>query len=95
MNELEQSLQRVTDKMQLLLGQYQSLQKEKERLSRDLEKLQLKNQAQLLQMEHLQQQAEVLRLTKNEMGEDEKKALEKRLNQYIKEIDRCISLLNE
>ena len=29
------------------------------------------------------------------MKESEKKAFEKRLNQYIKEIDRCISLLNE
>ncbi|MBS1918309.1 MAG: hypothetical protein JST87_18730 [Bacteroidetes bacterium] len=95
MNEFEQSLQRVNNKLQQLLSQYQSLQKEKEKLERELEKSQLKNKAQLLQLEQLQQQAEVLRLSKNDMDIEEKKALEKRLNQYIKEIDRCITLLNE
>jgi hypothetical protein len=95
MNEFEQSLQRVNNKLQQLLGQHQTLQKEKEKLERELEKMELKNQAQLLQLGQLQQQAEVLKLSKNDMGIEEKKALEKRLAQYIKEIDRCITLLNE
>lgn len=95
MNELEQSLSRVNAKLQQLISEHRALKKEKEKLARDLEKLQLKNQAQILQLEQLQQQAEVLKLSKNEMGTEEKKALEKRLNQYIKEIDRCITLLNE
>jgi hypothetical protein len=29
------------------------------------------------------------------MSEDEKRALEKRLGQYIREIDRCIAMLGE
>ena len=42
-----------------------------------------------------QQQVEILKFSQEQMNEAEKKAFEKRLNQYIKEIDRCISLLKE
>ena len=41
------------------------------------------------------QQTEVLKLSGSDMDEKEKKDLEKRLNQYVREIDRCIALLNE
>jgi len=42
-----------------------------------------------------QQQIEILKFSQEQMSETEKKAFEKRLNQYVKEIDRCISLLKE
>ena len=46
-------------------------------------------------LEQLQQQVEILKATKAAMGEGEKRALEKRLGQYIREIDRCIAMLGE
>jgi hypothetical protein len=46
-------------------------------------------------LEQLQQQAEILKATKAAMSHGEKRALEKRLGQYIREIDRCIALLGE
>ena len=46
-------------------------------------------------LEQLQQQVEILKATKASMSEGEKRALEKRLGQYIREIDRCIAMLEE
>jgi len=43
----------------------------------------------------LKQQVNVLRLTAGEMNDADKKELEKKLNTYLKEIDRCIALLGE
>jgi hypothetical protein len=46
-------------------------------------------------LEQLQQQVEILKATKAAMSEGEKRVLEKRLGQYIREIDRCIAMLEE
>jgi len=95
MAELEEQVKRVNEKLQQLVKQYQLLQKENDKLKKDLTQLQSHQQSQSIHIEQLQQQTEILKLAKSEMGEDEKKAFEKRLNQYIKEIDRCITMLNE
>jgi hypothetical protein len=95
MAELEKQLQRINEKLQQLVKQYLLLQKENVSLKKELTSLQNHQQSQSLHIEQLQQQTEILKLAKNEMGEEEKKAFEKRLNKYIKEIDRCITMLNE
>jgi hypothetical protein len=77
------------------LKQYGSLQKENNLLKEELEK----NKAQSLQHQqsvvHLKQQVDVLKLNAGEMKEVDKKEIEKRINSYLKEIDRCIALLSE
>ena len=95
MNELGQQLKRINDKLQQLLKQHQLLQKENDKLKHELGLLQTNGQTQSIHIEQLQQQAEILKLSKTGMNDAEKKAFEKRLNQYIKEIDRCITLLKE
>ena len=95
MNELEEQLKRIQDKLQLLLKQHQQLQKENDKLKQDLGQLHNNHKTQSSQIDELRQQAEILKMSKTDMNESEKKAFEKRLNQYIKEIDRCIALLNE
>lgn len=95
MNQLEEQIKRMNEKLQQLLKQYSALQKENEKLK--LEFQQSTNRYQLLadQSEKWQQQTEILKLSREQMNDSEKKAFEKRLNQYVKEIDRCIALLNE
>ena len=88
-------LKRIQDKLQQLLKQYGSLQRENSLLKEELEK----NKAQSLQHQqnviHLKQQVDVLKLNAGEMKETDKKEIEKRINSYLKEIDRCIALLSE
>lgn len=95
MHPFEEQLKRVNEKVQQLLKKHQAIQKENEKLKQEIQQANSRYQALIEQSEKLEQQTEILKLSKGEMNETEKKAFEKRLNQYVKEIDRCIALLNE
>lgn len=90
----EQHLKRIQDKLQLLLKQHIALQKENQLLKEELKS----NKQQLAdcgeKVDHLKQQVEILKLSNGEMDENDKKQLEKRINGYLKEIDRCIVMLS-
>lgn len=95
MSDLEIQLKRIQEKLQLLLKQQVSLQKENQRLKEELEKCRRQSEAHLQTTDNLKQQVEVLRITSGDWDENDKKEFEKRINGYIKEIDRCITLLSE
>jgi hypothetical protein len=95
MAQPEIQFKRVHEKILLLLKQHQVLQKENERLKDDLKKIQVRNEALSRDSEKFRQQAEVLKLSGRETEEPDKRMLEKRLNQYVREIDKCIALLQE
>ena len=95
MTQPEIQLKRVHEKIQLLLKQHLALQKENERLKEDLKKMHIRGEALSRDAEKFRHQAEVLRLSGREVEETDKKMLEKRLNQYVREIDKCIALLQE
>jgi chromosome segregation ATPase len=93
--QLEQQIQHIYQKLQQLLKQHAALQKEKEQLQLQLSSLRSQNAQQAQAIELLQQKVQVLQAARGEMNEEEKKAFEKRLAQYIREIDRCIAMLGE
>jgi hypothetical protein len=93
--EIELRVKRIQEKLLLLLRQRDLLLKENGKLKEELHQLQQEQGGQTLRLEQLQQQVEILKVTKTAMSEGEKKALEKKLGQYIREIDRCITLLGE
>lgn len=95
MNTTEQHLKRIQEKLQQLLKQYATIQKENVRLKSELDTAQQKISAQQKNAEELKQQVSVLKLGAGEMNEVDKKEFEKRINSYLKEIDRCIALLGE
>jgi len=94
MSILNIQLHQIQQKLQRLIKSFTLLQKENKQLKKELEKKQdliVKNE-QLIST--LQQQLNVLRLTKENVSSTDKKQLEKEINNYLKEIDRCLSLLN-
>lgn len=93
--EAELRVRRIQEKLQQLLRQRDLLQKENGKFREELRQLQQDHAAQTMKLEQLQQQVEILKATKAAMSEGEKRALEKRLGQYIREIDRCIAMLGE
>lgn len=95
MTQPEIQFKRVHEKIGLLLKRHQALQKENERLREDLKKMQIRCESIAHDAEKFRQQADVLKLSGRGMEEAEKKLLEKRLNQYVREIDKCIALLQE
>jgi hypothetical protein len=94
MTDLEKQLKRIQDKLQLLLKQQALLQKENQRLQIELENCKataLRNQE---VTDNLKQQVEILKISSGNWDESDKKEFEKRINNYIKEIDRCIAFLS-
>ena len=90
-----EQLNRVGEKLQQLLKQFEWIKKEKEKLSLELKLLKQKELGYHEKISNLEQQVMVLKATGNRMEEPDKKQLEKRLNGYLKEIDRCITMLSE
>jgi len=95
MSEAAEQIERIQTKIQQLLKEQHSLQQLNHDLKRKLHEVKKENQEQLETIDELQQQLAVLKAAKSELSEDEKKAFEKRLGQYIKEIDRCITILSD
>ena len=95
MADLEKQLKRIQDKLQQVLKDHSSLQKENLRLKEELDKNRNQSFANQQTIEELKQQVDVLKISSGDWDESDKKEFEKRLNSYIKEIDRCIALLSE
>ena len=95
MSNTEQHLKRIQDKLQQLLKQHAAVQKENSKLKQDFELAQQKIAAQQKGTDDLKQQVSILKVSAGEMSEADKKDFEKRINGYLKEIDRCITLLGQ
>jgi ABC-type iron transport system FetAB ATPase subunit len=94
MVDLDLQIKSIQDKLQQLLRQQAVLQKENQRLKKELEKATGLNEEKQALVQALQQQADVLKLGSGTMDEAEKNALGKRIDVYLKEIDKCLALLN-
>lgn len=88
-------LKRINDKLQELVKKYESLQKENQRLRAELIPAKQREVAFMEQIENLEQKLMVFKAGTGRMDEAEKKELDKKLHTYLKEIDRCISMLSE
>lgn len=95
MSELESNIKRVNDKLSRLLKQYQQLQKDNERQSRLIKELEQIKEKHSQTIAELQEQVGILKASTGQMNATDKKSFEKHINQYIKEIDKCIGLLSE
>ncbi|MFI5186356.1 MAG: hypothetical protein ACHQF0_06505 [Chitinophagales bacterium] len=95
MPEPEIYIKRIQEKIQRLLRQYHELQKENNHLKKEIEKLSKQSLQHLQTTETLKQRVEVLKISSGSWDENDKKEFEKRINLYIKEIDKCIALLSE
>lgn len=93
MPALTEHIKRITDKLQLLLKQHQQLQKDNERQANLIQQLQEQKNNDKEQLLALQQQVAILKSAAGEMSAADKKNFEKHINQYIKEVDKCIAYL--
>lgn len=95
MSDLEQHIKRINDKLQQLLKNYQLLQKENQRQSELIATLQQTKEKDKELIGSLQEKISILKAATGKMNETDKKAFEKNINQYIREIDKCIGILSE
>lgn len=95
MNTIEAQIKIVNDKLQQLLKKNTLLKKENEILTNQVVSLKEKEQDYKTTIDSLSQKVNILQAASGNMDEENKKELEKRINQYIKEIDKYIGMLSE
>jgi chromosome segregation ATPase len=93
MSTTEQHLKRIQDKLQQFLKLHTALQRENVQLKEELNKSKEEARVQQQHIDTLKQKVDILKLNAGEMSEADKKEFEKKINTYLKEIDRCIALL--
>ena len=92
---VDQQFTALYEKLQQLLQQQARLQRENKKLQDELEQARKTGAAAQGQIDNLQQQVAILKLAAGEMSEGDKKVFERKLTQYIKEIDKAIAYLSE
>jgi hypothetical protein len=94
MSKIEEHIDSINAKLQSLLKKYVALKKENSILSNELEILKENEKAFLEKIDSLQLREGIRKASLGELADGEKKDFEKRINQYIKDLDKCISMLN-
>ena len=92
---VDQQFNTINDKLQQLLKQQARLKKENERLRTELEVCKEKEEVYQQKIDELAQQIGILKLGAGDMNEKDKKEFEKKINQYVREIDKCIAFLGQ
>lgn len=94
MNDMDEQIHRIEDKVLQLLKEYHSAQKEIQRLQKENNRL-----SELLQLyndksKKLNQKEDTLKISAESLKNQSKKDLEKRIDAYLKDIDKCLALLH-
>lgn len=89
----EEQAKRVLEKLQQVLKVNASLRREKELLENEISQHKNKLVQAQQAIGQLEQQVELLKFTGTPMTDEEKKQFERRINTYLKEIDKCIAYL--
>jgi predicted nuclease with TOPRIM domain len=92
---IDQQFTIINEKLQQLLKQYSRLQKENERLRHEVSDLKKKESLVAQKMEEMQEQITILKVASGELSEKDKKDFERKINQYIREVDKCITFLSQ
>jgi hypothetical protein len=95
MSSTDEQVKRIHDKIQQLIKHHQLLQQENEQLKKELKISAEKQELFSNKVDTLQEKLAVMNIATGQLNEAEKKDVEKRLNHYLKEIDRCITMLSE
>ncbi len=94
MSDISLHIARLNAKLQQLLRQHEQLLHENKQQKETITKLSASDQTQKEEIILLQQQSLVFKASLSAMDEKEKKVLEQKINGYLRNIDKCISLLS-
>lgn len=92
---INEQLEQLYKKLQQIMQQHAQLQKENKQLHQKLARTQYQNETLIIQILTVQQKLDAARIINNQLAESDKRDIEKRINQYIKDIDKCIEVLHK
>ena len=90
-------VENIEKKVSKLIKLYQSVQKEKEEILTEINKLKSDLSDKNESIKKLEEKIKLLRITKSVSTQDDERNKESRqkINEYVREIDKCIALLNK
>ena len=94
MDDVNGQIQRIEEKVQQLLKEYNFAQKEIQRLQKENSRLNEQLQLCNNQASQMHQKTAALKIKAGNWQNDTKKDLEKRIDTYLKDIDKCLALLH-
>ena len=94
MEELEAYLKKLKDRIQVLLKEYTHLQKENRLLKNKIEDQKITISACEKKINQLEQKIDTGKLGLQTLGEEDKIKLKERIDYYLSDIEKCLSLLN-
>lgn len=92
--DIDVQLKNLQSKLQQVLKQHQLLQKENEHLKKQLEQSKKQVVSNNVLHQNTQQNSVVNGVVQQQMNVEDKAALQKKIDKYLQEIDKCIVLLN-
>jgi len=95
MPEQNETLSRIEEKLGLLTSKLRDYKRENEKMRKELEDKKLQWDELRTKNEQMEMQMTLLRNGESTDAKTSKLVLEKKINDYIKEIDRCIALLGD
>jgi chromosome segregation ATPase len=94
MKTIEEHINSINTKLQLLLKKHAALQKENANLTKEIEAVRKNEKDFLEKINSFEIQTGILKASAGKMNDTEKHDFEKRINQYIKDLDKCMAMLN-
>ncbi|HEY5406697.1 MAG TPA: hypothetical protein VIJ92_06415 [Ginsengibacter sp.] len=94
METIEEYINAINSKMQVLLKKYAILQKENNVLNNEIESYRQNEKNYLEKIDALEIQSGILKASSGKWNDKEKQDFEKRINQYLKDLDKCMAMLN-
>lgn len=95
MKNVEDQISDINKKLQQLVKKYAALQKENSMMSNELNEYRNKEKAQNDRLNLLEMQTSILKASAGNMSNEEKRNFEKEINQYIKYLEKCMTMLNK
>ncbi|MEO7210867.1 MAG: hypothetical protein ABIY35_07970 [Chitinophagaceae bacterium] len=93
--DLDDQIKIFQEKLQAMLKKFGVVQKENINLKQDLEKCKKNLAEKEIQVEALQQKMDILHMTSTSMDDTSRKELNKRIQTYIDDIEKCIQTLKK
>lgn len=95
MSDLDQHIKRINEKLQQLLKRHQQLQRVNQQQLELIATLKAAKEKDAALIAGMQEKIGILQAAAGKMDEADRKVFEKNINRYLREIDKCISLLSE
>lgn len=94
-DNIDAHIKSLHSKLQLLLKKHALLVKGNEQLIKENEKYKTREKELNEEKEQLQMQVAILKTSAGKLEGKEKSDFEKSINQYVRSIDKCITMLNK